>query len=480
MSAPVAARWRPKREALAVRARQVTSRSLWAAYLCGFVAGLDATSQFFIFPAIRDQLANGDAARASWILTVSGIVGAAILLQAGRLADRFGHDRLLLAGAIGFCVFTAAAAAAPTITVLVIARGLQSAGLAAIGVSSIAVIVRDSPAERLATAMGTWGFWTSMSGLVGPVLSATIVDATSWRWLFVAELPVALTLIALAAPGWSAQIEPKPGVGVDWVGMALAVGGLALVVLSLLEGNDWGWGSTRLIGALLVGAGCIAAVLHRSGHHRDPVIPLHLFHNASFDLSLGIGFLSNTAFYAMWLAALTLMTDVWDYSVLRAGLLLTIMPATMSLVSVRAGATVDRIGFRRVMAGGALLFSAGWMVLGVWVESEPGLHLLIPALIASGVAMGTVVSPTTAAGTRTLASAHVGTGTAIIQTMQRTGGAMGSAVVVVVIDAGTAGELSTHRATVWVVAALAAAVAALSLFLTPTRTARDVTPTPVA
>lgn len=447
-----------------------TSRLLWAAYISGFVAGLDATSQFFVFPAIRDQLADGSASSASWILTVSGIVGAAILLQAGRLADRFGHDRVLLGGAVVFCGFTVVAAAAPTLVVLILARAFQSAGLAAIGVSSIAVIVRDTPTSRLATALGTWGFWTSLSGVIGPVLAATLVDVASWRLLFVAELPFLVGLVILAWPGRSQPHTAVPAARIDYPGVALAVVGLAAVVLALLEGNAWGWGSAGTLGSFVAGGVAVAVVVLRSRGHDDPVIPVHLFESRAYDLSLVIGLSANIAFFGMWLAGLQLMTEVWGYSVLQAGLLLTIMPATMTFTSVRAGRAVDRHGFRPVMAGGATVFFGAWSALAVGAGDEANLWLLVPALVASGVAMGTVLSPNNAAGTRTLPARHVGTGTALLQTVQRIGGALGSALVIALLEAGDDGALASHRRTLWLVAYCAGIVAVLSMLLTRERT----------
>jgi MFS family permease len=453
------------------RSSAPTSRLIWAAYISGFVAGLDATSQFFVFPAIRDQLADGDASSASWILTVSGIVGAAILLQAGRLADRFGHDRVLVSGAVIFCFFTAVAAAAPTLQVLILARAFQSAGLAAVGVSSIAVIVRDTPTGRLATALGTWGFWTSLAGVLGPVLAATLVDVASWRLLFVAELPFLIGLVVLAWPGWSRPHTAAPASRIDYLGIALAVGGLALIVLALLKGNAWGWGSGSTLGSLAAGVVGVAFVVLRSRGHEDPVIPVHLFSSRAYDLSLVIGLAANIAFFGMWLAGLQFMTEVWGYSVLHAGMLLTIMPATMTFTSVRAGRVVDRRGFRSVMTFGAAVFFLAWSALAIGAGEEPNLWLLVPALVSSGFAMGTVLSPNNAAGTRTLSVRHVGTGTALLQTVQRIGGGLGSALVIALLEAGEPGELEAHRRTLWLIALCAGVVAVLSTLMTPDRTA---------
>ena len=243
------------------RAKRLSS----AAYLSGFVAGLDATAAFFIFPSVRDSLAGGDTASATWILTIVGIVSAAVLLQAGRLADRFGQDRVLIASALGGTAASLLAGAAPTIELLVVAKGLQSGFLAGLGVSSIAILVREAPRDRLATALGTWAFWTATSGVVGPILASSLVELSSWRLMFVATAPATAAVAVLARPAWDVEFDRTERAPIDYLGTVAAMGGLSLAVYVLLEGNDWGWLSGQTLGYLAISLALLGLVIGRSG-----------------------------------------------------------------------------------------------------------------------------------------------------------------------------------------------------------------------
>ena len=437
--------------------------------MSGFAAGLDATSAFFIFPAVRDGLAGGDAAAASWLLTIVGIVSAAVLLQAGRLADRFGHNRILVVSSAAATCGALLAVAAPNLELLVIAKGIQSGALAGIGVSSIAILVREAPTTRLATAMGVWAFWTATSGVVGPILSSALAETVSWRLVFVAVAAVTTMVTVLAWPGWGDAFPRRDRAAIDWPGTLAAMAGLSLLVLALLEGNDWGWSSPRTIAGLVVSLALLGLVVLRSRDHPDPTIPLQVFRHRNFALSAVIGLVANIAFFGMWLALLSYATDVWNRGLIATGLLLTLMPGTMSVFARLSGRLGDAHGVRGVMTTGAIVFSVGFAVVALTVGATERTALLLPAVITAGIGMATVLPNATTAGTATLDPLLVGTGTAMIQTCHRVGGSLGSALVVVLLDAGTVGDPATHRRTLWMIAAIGLLVAALSAGLSESR-----------
>lgn len=445
----------------------VAGRLLKAAYLSGFVAGLDATSAFFIFPAIRSGLADGDTASASWFLTIVGIVSAAVLLQAGRLADRFGHNRILVVSATGAAGAALLAAIAPTLVLLVVAKGLHAGFLSGLAVSSIAIIVRLTPPARLATALGTWAFWTALSGVVGPLLAAGLVEVTTWRLMFVATAAAALGVAALGWVGWQSSFVRTERTGIDYLGTVSAMVGLSVLVLTLLEGNDWGWSSGRTVASLVAGLGLISFVLFRSRTQADPTIPLDLFRNRNFALSTMISFTSSMMFYGMWLALLSYATDVWGQGLIRTGLILTMMPGTMLLFARASGRAADARGYRGVMMLGAGIFCCGFTAFALTAGENTNNALLLPAVVSAGIGMASIVSNSTSMGTHTLAPAVVGTGTAILQTFHRVGGSLGSALVVAVLETGTIGEPETNHRPVWALVILGLIVTGLASRLAP-------------
>jgi MFS family permease len=385
------------------------------------------------------------------------------------MADRFGHNRLLVASAVGATGAALLAAAAPTLELLIAAKGIQAGCLAGLGVSSIAILVRETPAPKLATGLGVWAFWTATSGVLGPVLSSALVDIASWRLMFVATAVVSGFVLWLAWPGLRDEFRPTERAPVDWPGTLAAVAGLSLLVLTLLEANDWGWSSARTAAGGSIGVALVAVVIVRSRHAVDPTIPLHVFTNRNFTVSGLISFTASIAFFGMWLALLSYAVDVWDQSLIGTGLLLTLMPGTMTLFARASGRLADARGERGVMIVGALLFSIGFAVTAMTVGAEQQPALLLPAIIGGGVGMASVLSNATSVGTATLDPDLLGTGTAILQTAGKIAGSLGSALVVVLLDTGEIGDVATHRRPLWMIAALGVVVAAMSTTLQNTR-----------
>ena len=431
--------------------KDTKSRLLWATLLCGFIAGFDSTSTFIIFPAIRSSLGNGDTAATTWILTIVGIVSAAVLLQAGHLADRYGHNRIMITSAGASVAGSLLSAVSPNLLLLVMGRGLQAAALAGLGVSSIAIIVRETESGLLATAMGRWAFWTATAGVLGPVLSSIFVEYASWRVLFLSVIPISALVIYLGIPYWNSDHRSTEKSKIDYLGTFAAMLGISLFVLALLEGNDWGWGSPQTICSFAGGFLLVALVVMRSKTHESPVLPLHVFTNNTFVLSAMIGFISSLMFFGMWLALLSYAIDVWGYSPMKTGLLLTVMPGSMVFIAQPAGRFADRNGFRGVMAGGAIVFTLGFFATNLLAGDSPSIPVMFPALVAAGIGMATILSNTTAVGTQELEPSLVGTGTAILQTAYRIGGSLGSAVVAAILESGRIGTVGTHKWSIWAI-----------------------------
>jgi MFS family permease len=427
------------------------NRLLWAALVCGFIAGFDSTSTFILFPAIRSTLGNGDTASTTWILTIVGIVSAAILLQAGHLADRYGHNRIMITSAGASVLGSLLSAISPNLLFLVIGRGLQAAALAGLGVSSIAIIVRETEDGLLATAMGRWAFWTATAGISGPILSSIFVEYASWRVLFLSVVPISSLVIYLGIPYWNSDHHPSKQTKIDYLGTLAAMFGISLFVLALLEGNDWGWASPETVCCFLGGFLLMTLVIRRSETHNAPVLPLHMFTNNTFVLSAVIGFISSLMFFGMWLALLSYAIDIWGYSPMKTGLLLTVMPGSMVFIAQPAGRFADKNGFRGVMVGGAIIFTLGFLTTNLTAGESPSILSMLPALVAAGIGMATILSNTTAVGTQELEPSLVGTGTAILQTSYRVGGSLGSAVVAAILEAGQIGTVSTHKWSLWAI-----------------------------
>ena len=451
------------------------SRIRTAALLGASVGGLEATASFVVFPEIRDTIAGGSGAAASWTLTIAGIVGAAVLLQAGRIADRFGHERLFRTGVTGFCIASLFAAASPVLWLLIAARAAQALCLSVMSPSSLALILRDVSPRRHSRTIGLWGAVTAVAGVVGAPLAGILVDVGSWRASFVMFAALSALIAALA---WSAPHTVRPrsvGPPIDFLGAVTVVVGLGLLVLVLVEGNRWGWVSARTVVAGMFAVALISAAILRSKHQDDPVIPLDLLSGGNMAVACALSVTTAIGFFAHWLVMLTLLTDLWGLSLRSAALAASIMPLTMALLAVPAGRIIDRSDFHRVMVPGAVMYAVLFALPALFLDGTRQWWLILPALIGAGIGMGTVWPPLTGAGTSNIESDRLATATALIHTCQRIGGSLGSAIAVAWIAAGEPGEVATYRDPIWLLVIVGVVAAVGSSMLRRERPAHTIT-----
>jgi MFS family permease len=431
--------------------------------LTGFVAGWDASALFFIYPEIRDGLAGGDETSASWVLSITSIVSAALLLQAGRIADRYGHQRTYMVGAMLYTAAAVAAAFAPELWTLVAARATQAAGLAIMGPAAIAIILIAAPPNERAAAVGRWGLTTAVAGVIGPVVVAILIDAVSWRVLFALQIPLGLALVVLGRV--DAGIDrPDSSTVIRVSDSVLGIVSLVALVWPIVEGNDWGWASPRTVVSFAIAVGGISILVARSHGSPSPAIPLDLFTKSTFSTALLISVTAGILFFAQWLALLLFLVEAWGYGLVASALLLTLMPGSMMFLSVPLGRVADIYGSRRVMVPGAALYTISSGTFWLTADGDRSLPLLIPVLVTAGIAMAALWPTLTSLGNIGVAQHRLATSSATIQTVQRVGASLGIALVVALVgSAGDGDVVAQHLRAIAVlpIAGLATTVLAL-------------------
>ena len=181
---------------------------LLLACMAGFAGALDLSVAFVAFPAIEDAFPEVSTASLSWVLTIYGIVIAALLVPGGRLADLFGRRKVFLIGVVIFGLGALASGAAPDPGVLIATRAFQACGGALMTPAAMALVLREFPADRRAMAIGTWGAVGGVAAACGPPLGALVVDLGGWRWAFWLSVPLAL--IVFVGPGRPGRVG-RPG-----------------------------------------------------------------------------------------------------------------------------------------------------------------------------------------------------------------------------------------------------------------------------
>ena len=428
--------------------------ALLAAILGSFVAGLDATVVNVALPAIREDLGGGLAGQ-QWVSNAYLLTLGSLILVGGSLGDLFGERRVFSLGVGGFGVASLLCAVAPSVELLVAARALQGVFGALLTPSALAVVVAAFPPAERGAAIGSWTAWTGIAFLIGPLAGGVLVDATSWRWIFLINLPfVALTLFVVAA-----AVEERPRdvlrPHVDLVGAALCAFGLGGPVYGLTRQPEVGWAAAEVWLPIAAGVSLLAAFVAWERRAPQPMLPLGLFARRNF----AVGNLETVAMYAglsINLFTTTLfLQQVAGYSALDAGLATMPVTIVMFLLSKRRGALADRLGPRLFMGGGPLLAAAGlllWLRVGA---DAPYVAEVLPALVVFALGLSMTVAPLTATVLADADEHNAGVASGVNNALARVAGLLGVAALGI-IASGAITLDSFHR-----IAAIAAGLVAL-------------------
>jgi EmrB/QacA subfamily drug resistance transporter len=431
-----------------------------------FMAGLDLFIVNIAFPDIRRDFDGTSLAGLSWILNAYAIVFAALLVPAGRISDRAGRKRGFIGGLALFITASAASAAAPSLEVLVAARIVQAAGAAFMLPTSLGLLLPEFPPAQRATAVGAWAAIGGIAAAAGPPVGGLLVQA-SWRWVFLVNIPVGLAALVAASRNLQERRDPDPGPRPDVLGEVMLASGIALLVLGIVKGPDWGWDSGAVLASFAAAALLLPAFLARSARHAAPVVELPMLRERSFAVANIGALLFFAAFSAMLLAGVLFMTSVWQYSVLRAGLSLAPGPLMAALLAAPAGALSDRFGQRAVGAPGPILFALGcaWWAWQVGVEPHYASELL-PGLLITGAGVGLTIPTLSSAAAASLPPQRFATGIAVLTMSRQIGSAVGVAVLIAILGTATSGDALSAFDNAWTFMAItsgAAFVAFLAL-----------------
>jgi EmrB/QacA subfamily drug resistance transporter len=426
-----------------------------------FMGFLDVTIVNVAFPDIERDFSEATRADLSWVLNAYNIVFAALLVPAGRLADVVGRRRMFFIGVSVFLAASVACGLAGSPEVLIGARVVQAAGGAILVPTSLALLLPEFPVEMRATAVAIWGATGAVAAAIGPSLGGVLVDQFGWEWVFFVNVPIGLA--ALVPARRLLRETRNPGAPLpDAVGSAMLVAGVGALALGIVKGEDWGWGSARVVSALATAAVLPVALLVRSRYHRAPVIDLALFRKRSFAVSSAGMFVFSMAFYAMLLANVIFFTQVWGYSILEAGFAISPGPLMAAIAAPVAGRLSDRYGQRVVAFPGALVFAAGLALLALRVDATPDwLTEYLPAQMLAGIGVGMSFASWSSAAVAEVPPAQFATGSAVVACLRQIGAVLGIAILVAILDGATGVDPVAPFKDVWTLESLAGVVTAV-------------------
>ena len=405
-----------------------------------FMGFLDATIVNVAFPAISRDFPDSTLSGLSWVLNAYNIVFAALLVPAGRFADRIGRRRAFLGGLALFVAASAACAAAPSLETLVAARVLQAAGAAVLVPVGLALLLPEFPPTQRALAVGLYGAAGGIAAATGPSLGGVLIEA-DWRWVFLVNVPVGLAGLVAGARILTESRDEERGAVPDLLGVVLVSVAMGALALAIVQGEAWGWGSERIVGAFAVAAATGVAFVLRSRRHPVPVIELSLFRLPSFALANAGIVLWAAAFYALLLCNVLFLTAIWGYSTLDAGLAITPAPLMAAVFAAPAGRLADARGQRLVILPGCALFALGTLWFVTQVGGSPDyVREWLPGAILTGTGVGLAFPAFSSAAVSAVPPASFATGAAVNAACRQLGAVLGVAILVAIVGAPSAGS----------------------------------------
>jgi EmrB/QacA subfamily drug resistance transporter len=338
-------------------------------------------------PRIAEDLETG-LGGLQWVVDAYTLALASVVLSAGFLADRLGRRRLFQIGLAIFTVTSLVCGVAPTIDVLNAARAAQGIGAAIMFAVSLALLAHAFPGmKERAGALAVYGATIGASFAVGPLVGGALTSGLDWRWVFLVNLPIGIAVMAVTRAGVAESRDPNPR-RIDWPGQITLAGGLFLLVLALLRGNEEGWTSAPIVAALAGAAVLLVAFVAVQRVVREPMLPLGLFRSGNFTGAQVAAFAISASLFAVFLYVTLYLQQILGMTPVEAGLVY--IPGTMVNLLV-AGATanlLERVSPRVLIAVGLVLVGAGQAMMAMVAEPGSSWTVLLPGFVVAMIGTG--------------------------------------------------------------------------------------------
>ncbi len=368
---------------------------LFATVLGSAVAMITGTVVNVALPAIGEDLGAGVAGR-QWLVTGYLFTLSALILLGGALGDRYGRRRVFLIGAVWFAVTSLFCAAAPTLPLLIAARVLQGIGAALLTPGSLAIIQSTFVPGDRARAIGAWSALGSIGAAVGPLLGGLLIDALSWRWIFLINLPLAIAVVYVGVrhvpESRDATVSGRP----DVPGSLLSMVGLGGLTYAVIEAPVRGIGSALILIALLGGLAASVAFVVVERRERHPMLPLDIFASRQFTSANMLCFVVYAALGGVFFLLVQHLQIVLGYSATLAGAAALPVTGLMLVLSERSGALAQRVGPKLPLTVGPALIAVGMLLMALISAGDSYVGAVLPAVVVFGLGLAATVAPVTA------------------------------------------------------------------------------------
>ena len=398
-----------------------------------FMMMLDNTVVNVALPSIQRDLGSS-LSSLEWTINGYTLSFAVLLATGGRLGDIFGRRRMFLIGVILFAASSAFAGLAQSTAELVISRVTQGVGGAMMMPATLSIVTNAFEPHERGKAIGTWAGVSALALAIGPVLGGLLTEHVTWRAIFYINIPVAAGAIVATLFAVKESRDETVGREVDYLGVGTLTAGLTALVLALIQGNEWGWGSPQIVGLLAGSVVALTAWVFIELRVKAPIVEFRLFGSRNFVGTNIIALVVTFAMMSQFFFLALYLQDILGLSPLEAGV--RFLPATLMIVTVApiAGRLTDRVGPRWLIAVGLTMVSGAlyWLTT---IHVGTTYADIWPSFVLMGFGMALVMSPMSTAAMNAVSVSKAGVASGILSMNRMIGGTLGIAVLGAVFQA---------------------------------------------
>jgi EmrB/QacA subfamily drug resistance transporter len=405
-----------------LRYRSAQGRWVVAAMVLGSsVAGIDSTVVAVALPAIGRNLHVGFQ-DLQWTVMSYTLTLASLILLAGSLSDRWGRRRVFLVGLGWFTLASVLCAAAPSIGWLIAARAVQGIGGALMTPASLAIIeAAFQPGDRT-HAIGTWAGFSGVSSAIAPFLGGWLLEAGSWRWIFLINVPVAAAVAWMTQRHVPESRDTSLSGRADWPGALAGVVALAAITYAIIVLPGGGVSSPRFVAAAVLAVGSSAAFAVTEWRKSHPMLPPAIFRPAQFRAANAVTFVVNGALGGFAFVFIPALEIIAGYSPVAAGSALVPVTVVTLLLSGASGQLAQRIGPRPQLVAGCLLCTVA-SLLAVRLGPHAGYWtVVLPVALLFGLGLASLMPPLTASAMNSAPDSLAGLASGVNNAVARVAG----------------------------------------------------------
>jgi EmrB/QacA subfamily drug resistance transporter len=391
-----------------------------------FMTTLDASIVNIGLPAIARAFHTPLSGTIEWVIIGYLVVTTALLLTVGRLSDMVGRTSIWMAGLVLFTLASLLCGAAPSLSLLIMARLVQGAGASLMLATGTAMLTDAVPPNLRGRALGLGAVAIALGTSVGPTLGGVITEHLSWRWIFYVNLPVGLLALTAAR-----RFLPRGAGRGEWrfdpLGAILLAIGVATLTLGLSFGGEWGWTSLRLLATLVTGVVALAGALFTEARVAHPIIDLAMFRNPVFGSAIVSMLMSMLALFSVGFLLPFYFEELRGFSSAQSGWLLTPLPVVLAIVAPIAGAVADRFGSGLIAPLGLAINTVALLLLSHLDTTSSTWDIVWPLALA-GLGQGLFQAPNTRALMDAAPATEQGAASGLLATARVAGQALSVAV----------------------------------------------------